>query len=71
MLDIQGEPMHILLSVSDWEKTVAHLEQLALLEEAKRNLARAEANPGTVMSHDELKRLMIEKRIKSFGNQKL
>jgi hypothetical protein len=32
------------------------------LSEAKRNLARAEADPSTVISHDELKRLLIEKR---------
>lgn len=55
--------MPIPVSVSDDEKMIRCLKQLELLVEAKRNLARAEANPATVISHDELKRLMIEKRI--------
>jgi PHD/YefM family antitoxin component YafN of YafNO toxin-antitoxin module len=60
ILAMRSRPAAVLLSVSDYEKMVTRLEQFELLAEAKRNLARAEANPSTVISHDELKRLLLE-----------
>jgi len=62
ILAMRSRPAAVLLSITDYENMVTRLENFELLAEAKRNLARAEANPSTVMSHDELKRLMIEKR---------
>jgi hypothetical protein len=42
---------------------IEHMTNLfELLAEAKRNLARAESDPTTMISHDELKRLLVEKR---------
>lgn len=43
--------------------------ELALLAEAKRNLAKADAQPWTVTAHDELKRLLLEKRIETLGRE--
>jgi PHD/YefM family antitoxin component YafN of YafNO toxin-antitoxin module len=62
ILAMRSRPAAVLLSVSDYEKMVTRLEQFELLAEAKRNLARADADPSTVISHDELKRLLLEKR---------
>ena len=62
ILATRSRPSAVLLSVSDYEKLVTRLEQFELLAEAKRNLDKAEADPSTVISHDELKRLLLEKR---------
>ena len=62
VLAMRSRPAAVLLSVSDYEQMVTRLEQFELLSEAKRNLARAEADPTTVITHDELKRLVMEKR---------
>ena len=62
ILAMRSRPAAVLLSVSDYEKLVTRVEQFELLAEAKRNLARADANSSTVISHDELKRLLLEKR---------
>jgi PHD/YefM family antitoxin component YafN of YafNO toxin-antitoxin module len=62
VLAMRSRPAAVLLSVGDYEKMVTRLEQLELLLEAKRNLARAEAEPSTVIFHDELKQLLLEKR---------
>jgi PHD/YefM family antitoxin component YafN of YafNO toxin-antitoxin module len=62
VLAMRSRPAAVLLSVDDYERMVTRLEQLELFLEAKRNLARAEAEPSTVISHNELKQLLLEKR---------
>jgi PHD/YefM family antitoxin component YafN of YafNO toxin-antitoxin module len=62
ILAMRSRPAAVLLSVNEYETMMTRLEQLELLLVARRNLARAAANPSTVISHDELKRLLLEKR---------
>lgn len=62
ILAMRSRPTAVLLSVSDYEKLMTRLEHFELVAEAKRNLAKADANPSTVTSHDELKRMLLEKR---------
>lgn len=62
ILASRSRPAAVLLSVDDYEKLMTRLEYFELVAEAKRNLAKADANPSTVISHDELKRLLLEKR---------
>jgi PHD/YefM family antitoxin component YafN of YafNO toxin-antitoxin module len=56
----RSRPAAVLLSISDYEKMMTRLQHLELLAEARRNLARAEVEPATLISHDDLKRLLTE-----------
>ena len=49
-------------SVEEYEDMVSRLERFELIAAAKHNLAKAKADPSTLTSHDELKRLMLEKQ---------
>lgn len=54
----------VLVSMEEWNAIAAQLkrlQQLELLAEAKRNKARVERGEATTISHDELKRLILEK----------
>lgn len=62
VLAMRSRPAAVLLSIHDYEKLITRLEHFELLAEAKRNIAKADADPSTVISHDELKRLLAEKR---------
>ncbi|MEZ4860510.1 MAG: hypothetical protein R3C14_04360 [Caldilineaceae bacterium] len=53
----QMEPV---MSLSKNDKTI--ISKIALLAEAKRNLAKAEVDPSSVISHDELKQILIKQR---------
>ena len=54
----QNRPTAVLLSVSEYEKMSTRLDQLELLREAKRNLAKAELHPNSTISHNDLKQLL-------------
>jgi PHD/YefM family antitoxin component YafN of YafNO toxin-antitoxin module len=58
------KPAVVMMSYSQWQ-ALKKLQEAALLAEAKRNLARAEAEPHTVVSQAELKRRL---KAKAAGN---
>lgn len=63
VLAMRSRPAAVLLSVSDYEALMTRLDHFELLTEAKRNLEKADTEPSTVISHDELKRLLLQKQI--------
>jgi len=62
ILSEQNRPAAVLLSVSEYEKMATRLGQFELLREAKRNLAKAELHPDSVIAHDDLKQLLGRQR---------
>jgi len=54
----RSKPAAVLVSVEAWDRIARRMRELELLVEAKRSKER---NAPTI-SHDELKRLMLEKR---------
>lgn len=54
-----SKPVAVVVGYEQWQ-ALKELQKAALLAEAKDNLARSLAN-GTMTTHDELKRLMVEK----------
>ncbi|MCE7987633.1 MAG: type II toxin-antitoxin system Phd/YefM family antitoxin [Caldilinea sp. CFX5] len=57
----------VLVSVEEWNTIASRLKRLQQLEalaEAKRITAEMEADPTKRTSHEELKRLLLEKRAK-------
>ncbi len=56
----RSRPAAVLISIGDYEKMIKRLQQFEMLAEARRNLARAEADPSTLIAHEDLKRLLIE-----------
>jgi len=55
------KPAAVVVNYEQWQAWKAAQKAL-LIAEAKANLARAKADPATLTSHDELKRLILEKR---------
>jgi prevent-host-death family protein len=54
----------VLVSVEEWKAIAAQLkrlQQLELLAEAKRSKARVDTGETVTITHDELKRLVLEK----------
>lgn len=62
VLAMRSRAAAVLLSVEEYEDMVSRLERFELIAAAKHNLAKAKADPSTLTSHDELKRLMLEKQ---------
>ncbi len=67
ILSEQNRPAAVLFSVSEYEKMAARLNQLELLREAKRNLAKAVLHPDMTISHDDLKQILKGRSPKAMG----
>lgn len=59
----RSKPAAVLVSPEQWNEIARRLEQFELLAEARRNEARAEADPSTVITHAEVKRRIAAKTV--------
>lgn len=57
----RSKPAAVLLSLNEYERLVTRLQRYELLSEAKRIAARIDSGEEKTISHEELKRLMLEK----------
>lgn len=56
------KPTAVVISYGQWEKTQKRLRELELLMEVKQIEAKIERGEMGTITHEELKRLMLEKR---------
>ncbi|CAN5779311.1 hypothetical protein BH10CHL1_BH10CHL1_47840 [soil metagenome] len=54
-------PAGVIINYKQWQE-FKELKKAAMIAEARENLARASANPSSLMEHDDLVRLILEKR---------
>lgn len=55
------KPAAVVVNYADWQAWKA-AQKAQLIAEAKQNLAKAKAAPQSLTGHEELKRLLVEKR---------
>lgn len=59
-------PAAVVVNYAEWQAWKAS-QKAQLIAEAKQNLMKAKADPKSLTSHDDLKRLMIERRTQGSG----
>ncbi len=62
IIERYSKPQAVLIGYDQWQKTQQRLQELELLNEVRRIKASVASGEMGTISHDELKRLMLEKR---------
>ena len=62
IIERYSKPQAVLVGYEQWQKTQQRLQEYELLQEAKQIADRIDRGEEKTISHEELKRLMLEKR---------
>jgi prevent-host-death family protein len=58
----RSQPTAVLVSIEQWDEIVKYVQELEAIAESERIVREIERDSSTLVSHDELKHKLVEKR---------